>query len=305
VIYLIFCKGLANPALPREAPVEISRIMVPDDTNSAGNVHGGTILKLMEQAGFVVANRHCNQKSDSSSFPITTALVRLEKMDFLQPVHVGDVAQVQAAVTFTSKHSLEVTVDVWAENVVVGERRHTNTARLWYVALNMDTVASTSKAPGSRNLEGFITAIPPVESLSHKQLEAGKKRYETQKASRVSMNKYVAESVTPVHIFYHPKDVGERTVLASQTTLANTLLPSDCTITGHVTGGTLMKMMDSAGAICSARHCRNRTVTAGIDVINFCHTIVNGEMVYVTARIIFTSSKSMEVEVRNCWRCLF
>ena len=282
--------------------MEISRIMVPDDTNSAGNVHGGTILKLMEQAGFVVANRHCNQKNESASFPVTTALVRLEKMDFLQPVHVGDVAQVQAAVTYTSKHSLEVTVDVWAENVVKGERRHTNTARLWYIALNMDSLASfSSKTPGTRSLEGFITAVPPATDLTREQLEAGKKRYETQKASRVSLDKYVAESVAPVHTFYHPKDVGERTVLASQTTLANTLLPSDCTTTSHVTGGTLMKMMDSAGAICSARHCRNRTVTAGIDVINFCHTLVNGEMVYVTARIVFTSSKSMEVEVRDCW----
>ncbi len=277
--------------------------MVPDDTNSAGNVHGGTILKLLEQAGFVVANRHCNQNKEDPEGPdVSCVLVRLEKMDFLQPVHVGDVAQVQAGVTFTSKHSLEVTVDVWAENVISGDRRHSNTAKLWYVALSMQALNTSREKHQGRNLEKFITTVPPMAGLTEAEVKAGKLRYEKQKASRGSPSHGGVRSdcvSAPVHIFHYPKEVGVGTVLASQTTLANVVLPSDCTITGHVTGGTLMKMMDSAGAICTSRHCRNRTVTAGIDVINFHHSINNGEIVYVTARIVFTSSKSMEVEVRD------
>ena len=75
------------------------------------------------------------------------------------------------------------------------------------------------------------------------------------------------------------------------------MLPSDCAVTGHMMGGALMKMMDNAAGICAARHSRGRTVTACIDVVDFYQPILNGEMVFVTARIVFTSSKSMEIEV--------
>ena len=276
--------------------MEISRIMVPDDTNPAGNVHGGTILKLLEQAGHVVANRHCNQnRGDSSNPPITTALVRLEKMDFLQPMHVGEVAQLQAAVTYTSKHSLEVTVDVWAENVLIGNRRHTNTATLWYVPLIVQS--SDMKYGRQEDLKDLITTAPPLQGLTEAQLEAGKKRYDTQRLSRDERELEETDGALPAHVFYYPKEVGEGTVLASQSTLANIVLPSDCTVTGHMTGGALMKMMDSSAGICATRHCRSRTVTACIDVINFHCAITNGEIVFVTARVIFTSSKSMEIEV--------
>ena len=297
---------ITNPALPKATPIEISRIMVPDDTNPNGNVHGGTILQLLEQAGHVVANRHCNQNRDPTTPPVTTALVRLEKMDFHQPMHVGEVAQLQAAVTFTSTHSLEVTVDVWGENVLIDERRHTNTATLWYVPLNMQALTSGSKELkyGQKDLKNLVTSVPPLAGLSEAQLEAGRRRYEAQKASRECKNSAScseeAGRVAPAHVFLYPKEVGEGTVLASQSTLANIVLPSDCTVTGHMTGGALMKMMDSAAGISAARHCHNRTVTACIDVINFHHTITNGEIVFVTARVIFTSSKSIEIEVRSC-----
>ena len=100
--------------------------MLPDDTNPQGNVHGGTILKLIEQAGAIVSVRHCNSTSGSGKAPLVMALARVEHMDFYQPMYVGEIAQLHAAVTYTSPHSVEVTVDVWAENVLTGSRRHTN-----------------------------------------------------------------------------------------------------------------------------------------------------------------------------------
>jgi len=274
--------------------------MVPDDTNPAGNVHGGTILKLLEQAGHVVANRHCNQNRDASSGPpVTTALVRLEKMDFLQPMHVGEVAQLQAAVTYTSKHSLEVTVDVWAENVLIGDRRHTNTATLWYVPLIVKHGDRDRMMYAQEDLKSFLATAPPLQGLTEAQLEAGKKRYDAQRLSREERESEKHDGALPAHVFYYPKEVGEGTVRASQSTLANIVLPSDCTVTGHMTGGALMKIMDNAAGICATRHCRSRTVTACIDVINFHCAITNGEIVFVTARVVFTSSKSMEIEVRS------
>lgn len=58
-----------------------------------------------------------------------------------------------------------------------------------------------------------------------------------------------------------------------------------------------MKMMDTAAGICSVRHCNTLAVTASLDGINFHEPVLNGELVFVTAQLIFTSSKSMIVEV--------
>ena len=271
--------------------------MLPDDTNPSGNVHGGTILKMIEHAGHIVANRHCNQDRLGDEPPITTALVRLEKMDFHQPMLVGEVAQLQAAVTYTSPHSLEVVVDVWAENVITGERRHTNTAYLWYVGMSSDVTTGSNGAP----LKGLVVPVPPLKGLTPEEAAAGEKRYQAQKAARREAGGPSGTEHTsnpPTHVYHYPEEeVEEHTVRASQTTLANIVLPSDCTVTGHMLGGALMKMMDSAAGICAARHCRARTVTACIDVVNFHEAVTNGDIVFVTARMIFASAKSMEIEV--------
>lgn len=273
--------------------------MLPDDTNTMGNVHGGTILKMIEQAGHIVSSRHCN-KSDSSP-RLTTVLVRLERMDFHQPMYVGEIAQLQAAVTYTSPHSIEVTVDVWAENVVSGERRHTNTASLWYIAVPADLSKSDGHRPismsDSSHLQQLVTKVPQLEGLSEREREEGKGRYERQKEARAE-KKNGSPSEGPRVQSSHG-NAEEHSVLASQTTLANIVLPSDCTVTGHMFGGSLMKMMDNAAGICAARHCRMRVVTACIDEINFHKPIMNGEMVFVTARMVYTSTKSMEIEVRR------
>ena len=85
---------------------------------------------------------------------------------------------------------------------------------------------------------------------------------------------------------------------ASRTTLANVVLPSDCTLTGHMMAGPLMKIMDNAAGICAARHCRSPSVTACLDAINFDYPILNGEVYFVIAEMIFTSERSMIIEVR-------
>ena len=297
----------SQPALPSAVPIEISQIMLPDDTNPMGNVHGGTILKLIEKAGFIVSCRHCNGPSSDKETkePLTTVLVRLEHMDFRQPMFVGEIAQLQAAVTYTSPNSIEVTVDVWAENVITNQRRHTNTATLWYVAIpasvNRKSPSSSVSHVGASDLRKLVQPVPQLQGLSEQELKEGRKRYEAQKASRVTKKENGSPQRIPV--CHTPHSAEDHTVLASQTTLANLVQPSDCTVTGHLTGGSLMKTMDNAAGICAVRHCHSRVVTAGIDEINFYEPITNGEMVFVTTRIIYTSAKSMEVEVCVLW-CL-
>ena len=159
--------------------VEVCRIMSPDDANLSGNVHGGTTLKLLEEAGCIIATRHCNKhlnKCTAEEPAVFAALARVERTDFLQPMYIGEVAQVHAELGFASKHSLEVKAYVWAEDLVKGERRLTNRASLWYVPVKV-----IDNSDGKQELGD----VPPLQYSSVEEEEKGRQRYERQKRARL------------------------------------------------------------------------------------------------------------------------
>ncbi len=116
-----------NAALGEQKSVEVCRLMGPQDANISGNVHGGVILKMIEQAGLIVSTRHCNvmrrheSTSEDEFEQCVAGLVRVEKTDFVQPMYIGEVAQLHAEITHTAYHSMEVQVRVWAEDVMHGK----------------------------------------------------------------------------------------------------------------------------------------------------------------------------------------
>ena len=97
------------------------------DANAAGNVHGGTIMKMVDEVAGVAAVRHCGTR-------VVTAA--LDRMTFTQPVYVGQLVTVKATVNATWRTSMEVGVRVESENVRTGEVTHTSTAYLTMVALS-------------------------------------------------------------------------------------------------------------------------------------------------------------------------
>jgi acyl-CoA hydrolase len=100
------------------------------DSNLAGAVHGGTIMKLVDTAGGLAAMKF-------SGSPVVTAAI--DELSFLEPVNLGDLVTVTASVNGVGDTSMEVGVKVETENVLTGERRHTSTAYLLYVALDSET----------------------------------------------------------------------------------------------------------------------------------------------------------------------
>ena len=96
------------------------------DANMAGNVHGGTIMKMVDEVAGVAAVRHCGSR-------VVTAA--LDRMTFSEPVYVGQLVTVKAAVNAAWRSSMEVGVRVESENVRTGEVTHTSTAYLTMVAL--------------------------------------------------------------------------------------------------------------------------------------------------------------------------
>ena len=112
-----------------ESRVYLSQVMGPGTANTLGNVHGGHIMKLCDEAGAMAAVRHGRR-------PVVT--VAIDSMTFHSPVSIGNLLTVTAQVDWTGRTSMETRVLVTAENVLSGETTHTNTAYFVYVALGKD-----------------------------------------------------------------------------------------------------------------------------------------------------------------------
>ncbi len=124
--------------IPAEKPMSASRItisqlMQPEHANSHGNVHGGWIMKLVDEAGALACMRHAQHR---------VVTIAIDKMIFRQPIHIGDLIILTAEVTYVGHTSLEAEVQVLAENPITGEQVHTNTAYLVYVALDENEKAA-------------------------------------------------------------------------------------------------------------------------------------------------------------------
>jgi acyl-CoA hydrolase len=97
------------------------------DANNAGFVHGGTVMKLCDEAAGLAAIRHAQRRAVTAG---------VDRMTFLHPVYVGELLTLSASVNATWRTSMEVGVRVEAENPFTGERRHTSSAYLTLVALD-------------------------------------------------------------------------------------------------------------------------------------------------------------------------
>jgi len=140
---------------PRVSRVTLSQLMHPEHANLLGNVHGGWVMKLVDEAGALACMRHAQKK---------VVTVAIDSMTFRQPIKIGDLVILNAEVTYAGRTSMEAEVQVVAENPVTGERTHTNTAYLVYVALDD---------------EGRPTTVPAllVETAEEKErMEQAKKR---------------------------------------------------------------------------------------------------------------------------------
>ncbi|MFW6068283.1 MAG: acyl-CoA thioesterase [Chloroflexota bacterium] len=114
---------------PAESRVVLTQLMGPGDANPLGNVHGGVLMKLCDEAAGMAATKHARR-------PSVTVVV--DSMAFHSPVQVGDLVTVSAEITWVGRTSMEARVLVNAENVLTGAITHTNTAYFVYVALGED-----------------------------------------------------------------------------------------------------------------------------------------------------------------------
>src|SRR5438046_10736899 len=111
----------------KESQHESSELMMPQDANNLGHIFGGVILSLMDKTAAISAFRH-------SRASVVTASI--DRVDFREPIHLGDLVVMKASVNYVGRTSMEVGVRVEAEELLSGRRRHTNSCYLTFVAVD-------------------------------------------------------------------------------------------------------------------------------------------------------------------------
>ena len=120
--------GTVRPAKPvSESSHETSEIMMPQHANNLGHVFGGVILSMMDRTAAVSAIRHARN---------ACVTVSIDRVDFREPIHTGDLVIMKSSVNYVGRTSMEVGVRVEAEDMVTGKRRHTNSCYLTFVAVD-------------------------------------------------------------------------------------------------------------------------------------------------------------------------
>jgi acyl-CoA hydrolase len=139
-----------TPRPVRDSISELSEVALPNDANPLGNLIGGKVMHLVDMVGAIAATRHARH-------PCVTASV--DYMTFLHPIHIGELVLLKSSVNRAFNTSMEVGVKVWVENLTTGERRHTSSAYLTFVAVDQ---------------QGQRVRVPPLIAES----EEDKRRYD-------------------------------------------------------------------------------------------------------------------------------
>lgn len=143
------------PKAPSVSQSTLHQYMMPEHANPGGSVHGGLIMKMVDEAGAIAAMRHAQRR---------VVTIAMDSMTFKSPVEVGQLVTMESKVTYVGRTSVEVSVRVLAEDPVRGTVTHTNSAYLVYVALD-DNLRPTP-----------VPGLIPATEEERREFEAGKAR---------------------------------------------------------------------------------------------------------------------------------
>jgi acyl-CoA hydrolase len=139
----------------RESQHETSELMMPGHANNLGHVFGGVVLAMMDRTAAVTAIRHARASCVTAS---------IDRVDFREPIHLGDLVVMKASVNYVGRTSMEIGVRVEAEDLQSGRRRHTNSCYLTFVAVDRN----------GRPLE--VPDLKPETAEEHRRYQAAVER---------------------------------------------------------------------------------------------------------------------------------
>lgn len=156
------------PAVRHELTMTV--LMTPDMANFSGKVHGGALLKLLDEVAYACASRYAGHY---------TVTLSVDQVVFREPIHVGELVTFLAAVNYTGRSSMEVGIRVVTENVRTQTSRHTNSCFFTMVALDDD---------------GQPTPVPPLQPVTDEQ----RRRY-AQAQQRRQIREELAQRYAALH----------------------------------------------------------------------------------------------------------
>lgn len=165
-MYNDFISGISGKP-PKASEVEMTELVLPNDTNLLGNLLGGRLMHWIDIAGAMAASRHSNK---------IVATVAMDSLDFRHPSRMGEMVILKAKLTWAGRTSMEVTVKVYAENIKTGCIILTNKAYLTFVAL--DDQGKPSPVP---------MLIPDTDDEKRDYIEAELRRNERLKRKRTDI----------------------------------------------------------------------------------------------------------------------
>ncbi len=142
--------GHMMPRTVHESQSQMAEVVLPNDANPLGNLLGGRLMHLIDIAGAMAAHRHTHSHVVTAS---------MDHIDFLLPVHIGDLLILKSSVNRAFNTSVEVGVKCWVENYIAGTTRHVASAYLTFVAVDQ---------------HGRRHSVPPVVPETDEE----KRRYE-------------------------------------------------------------------------------------------------------------------------------
>ena len=145
----------------RESQTEMSQLMMPQHSNFAGTVYGGTILSIADSVAYVCAARHAGPNC---------VTVSVDRVEFREPIRIGELVTFLAAVNFVGRSSIEVGIKILAENLKTGQKRHTNSC--YFTMVHLDDQGRPKEAP---------RLIPETEE-EKRRYEDGRKRRDAARA---------------------------------------------------------------------------------------------------------------------------
>ncbi len=167
-----------QPRSVSDSQSEMTELVLPNDTNTLGNLLGGRLMHFIDLVGAMAAYRHARAHVVTAS---------MEHIDFIAPVHVGDLVILKASVNRAFQTSMDVGVKAWVENAMAGTRRHVSSAYLTFVAVDEN---------GRRLPVPPLVAVTPEELRRHE--DAGRRRQQREREhERRRQNEAAREALSP------------------------------------------------------------------------------------------------------------
>ena len=147
-----------------DSKIKLTEIVFPEDTNPYGNLFGGRLTSLMDKAAFLCATRHARKNCVTAS---------MDRLDFLAPIRTGYIIEVEAQLNYASRSSMEIELNVTAEDTLSG--KHVKACHAYFTLVALDPAGKPSPVP-QLELQG---------QDEYDRFQAGKARHEERLKTRV------------------------------------------------------------------------------------------------------------------------